>query len=96
MGGTDNSWQLGRRPNAAVLLLAVPFGMIGTPIPFVFGSEGFSVGTLYLRFPGPGYGIPKDLDLGSFDDAELVVLEMAPAGVVTRRLTIDPFVVPAR
>jgi hypothetical protein len=57
---------------------------------------GFSVGSLYLRFPGPGYGIPKDLDIASFDDAELVILEMAPAGVVTRRLTIDPFVVPAR
>jgi hypothetical protein len=96
MGGTDNSWRLGRRPNAAVLFLGVPFAMIGTPIPFVFGSEGFSVETLYLRFPGPGYGIPKDLDIASFGDAELVVLEMAPAGVVTRRLTIDPFVIPAR
>ena len=66
----------------------------GGLIPLPVG--GFSVGLLYLRFPGPGYGIPNDLDIASFDDAELVVLEMAPAGVVTRRLTIDPFVVPAK
>lgn len=96
MGGVDNSWRLGRRPNAAVLLLGVPFAMIGTPLPFVFVSEGFSVGTLYLRFPGTGFGIPKDLDISSFKDAELVVLETAPAGLVTRRLTIDPFEVPAK
>jgi len=81
MGGVDNSWQLGGG---------------GGLIPVPVDSGGFSVGALYLRFPGPGYGIPKDLDIASFDDAELVVLEMAPAGVVTRRLTIDPFVVPAR
>ena len=81
MGGVDNSWRLGGG---------------GGLIPLPVGSGGFSVGSLYLRFPGPGFGIPPDIDIASFDDAELVVLEVAPAGVVTRRLTIDPFVVPAK
>jgi hypothetical protein len=80
MGGIDNSWRLGDGG-----------GLI--PLPVVSG--GFSVGSLYLRFPGSGFGIPPNLDIASFDDAELVVLEVVPAGVVTRHVVIDPFVVPA-
>jgi hypothetical protein len=80
MGGVDNSWRLGGG---------------GGLIPLPVGSGGFSVGSLYVRFPGPGFGIPPGIDIGSFDDAELVVLEVVPAGVVTRRLVLDPFVVPA-
>jgi hypothetical protein len=94
MGGTSNNWQLGSRPNAATMLLGLPLSRIGSPFLFAFRDDGFSVGTQYLQFPGRGFGIVPGVDLASFDDAELVVLEVVPAGVVTRHLVIDPFVVP--
>ena len=89
MGGVENRWQVGGRPTVVVALLGIPFGFAG------WGSGGFSVETMHLRFPGRGYGEPSSLDPSWFDDAELVVLETKPAGFVSRRLTIDPFEVPA-
>jgi hypothetical protein len=76
----------------------MPFAMIarGTSVLYaLYGREGFSLGTLYLRFPGRGFGKAPPLDPTWFDDAELVVLENAQAGVVTRPLVIEEFVVPA-
>ena len=97
MGGVENGWQLNGRPNAPSMLFGT-LPLIGNrnPLFFPFIDAGFSVGTSYLRFPGRGFGIVPNLDVASFDDAELVVLETVSAGVVTRHLTIDPFVVPAR
>ena len=89
MGGVENRWQVGGRPTVVMALLGIPFGFAG------WGSGGFSVETMHLRFPGRGYGEPSPLDPSWFDDAELVVLETRPAGFVSRRLTLDPFGVPA-
>jgi len=93
MAGVENSWQAGSRPNATGMFLSLPFAMVGRG--FFYGREGFSVGTIYLRFPGRGFGKAPPLNPGWFDEAELVVLESASAGVVTRRLVIEEFVVPA-
>ena len=93
MGGFETGWRVGSRPSAAPVLLALPFSMMGGRLGFL--PEGFSVGTFYLRFPGRGFGKTPQLDPTWFDEAELVVLETEPAGVVTRRLVIEEFVVPA-
>jgi len=93
MAGIANSWQVGERPNAAFRLVALPFAFFRSPI--YRSGDGFSVGTQYLRFPGRGYGTDPNLNIAAFEDAELVVLEVVPAGVVTRRLTIDPFLIPS-
>lgn len=90
MSGVENRWQVGGRPTVVMALLGIPFGFAG------WGSRGFSVETMHLRFPGRGFGEAPPLDPSWFDDAELVVLETKPAGFVSRRLTIDPFGVPAK
>ena len=88
MAGVENNWEANSRPSAPMMLLRMPLLMMDRGISLLFLREGFSVGTLYLRFPGRGFGKAPPLDPTWFDDAELVVLEMAPAGVVTRRLTM--------
>jgi hypothetical protein len=73
--------------------VALPFAFFRSPI--YRSGDGFSVGTQYLRFPGRGYETDPNLNIAAFEDAELVVLEVVPAGVVTRRITIDPFLIPS-
>jgi hypothetical protein len=92
MGGTEASWQLGGPLYAPTLLLR-PFAAIAGSRAFslLYFNEGFSVGSMQLRFPGRGFGIVPDLDLARFDDAELVVLESTFAGIATRHLVIDNF-----
>jgi hypothetical protein len=92
MGGVENNWQLGGPVYAPTLLLR-PFAAVAASraLTLLYFSEGTSVGSLQLRFPGRGYGLAPDLDLARFDDAELVVLESAFAGVATRHLVIDDF-----
>jgi hypothetical protein len=51
---------------------------------------------MFLRFPGRGFGKALRLDPAWFDEAELVILETAPAGIVSRPLMIDDFMIPAQ
>jgi hypothetical protein len=95
MAGTENSWEVNSRPSAAKALLRLPLIMMSRLLPIALRPDGFSVGTLYLRFPGRGFGKAPPLDPTWFDNAELVVLEEELAGVVTRPLVIEEFVVPA-
>ena len=67
--------------------------MAGGPSGQAFGG-GFTAGTLFVRFPGPGPGKAPPLDPAWLDEAEFVVLETVPAGVLTRRVAIEPFQVP--
>lgn len=97
MGGIETGWALGGRGNAAMALLRLPFAMMGAGfgVSAHASGGGFSAGTSLLRFPGPGFGKAPPLDPGWFDEAELVVLEAEQVGVVTRRLAIEEFAVPA-
>ena len=95
MGGTENSWEVGSRPSAAILLLGRPIAMMGGNILLAFTRNGFTVETRYHRFPGRGFGKAPPLDPSWFDDAELVVLQTESAGVVSKQLVIENLVVPA-
>lgn len=96
MGGVETQWTTGRRGNAAIALLRLPFAMLGAGFGISGESAGggFSAGTTFLRFPGPGYGKAPPLDEAWFDQAELVVLHREWAGVLRRRLFIEKFIVP--
>jgi len=97
MGGLENNWQVSGRVSAPTMLLSTPLALLGRRLYSIslFAGEGFLVETQYLRFPGRGYAKVPRLDPAWFDDAELVVVESEFAGVVTRRVVIDPFVVPS-
>jgi hypothetical protein len=58
-------------------------------------GDGFSAGTTFVRFPSPNAKLAP-IDPAWFDEAELVVLDTEEAGIATRQLAIDPFVLPAR
>ncbi len=75
MAGTENNWSVSSRPSAARMLLRLPLTMMAAASSHRVRPDGFSVGTLYLRFPGRGFGKAPPLDPTWFDDAELVVLE---------------------
>jgi hypothetical protein len=94
MGSSDTRWAMGRRGNAALTLLG---GALDMSIGVSDETEGggFSAGTTFLRFREPGFGKAPPLEPTWFDDVELVVLETARDGVVTRRLAIEEFAVPA-
>lgn len=96
MGGQDTAWPIGSWGSSPTALLRFPFAMMGVGVSAAAGGGGFSAATLFLRFPGRGFGKAPRLDAAWFDEAELVVLETVPEGVVTRSLTIEPFVVPER
>jgi hypothetical protein len=96
MGGVETGWPMASRGNAAIGLFAMPFRMMGMDTSVSSSSGGgFSAGTMVLRFPGRGFGKAPHVDAAWYDEAELVVLETSPDGMVTRPLTIDPFAVPA-
>ncbi len=61
----------------------------------LLGGNGFSVETLYLRFLGQEIGKAPLVEPSWFNDAELVVLQRESAGVVSKRLVIENFAVPA-
>ena len=58
-------------------------------------GDGFSAGTTYLRFAPQNDGKTAPIDPAWFDAAELVVLDMEWAGIATRPLTIEQFLLPA-
>lgn len=89
MGGIDSVIPRGR-VDIPVTIPVLP--LVGAGIA---GDGGFSSATTLLRFPGPGFGKTPALDPAWFDEAEFVVLDAERAGVVTRRLAIDEFVIPA-
>ncbi len=88
MGGSENRWQVTSRPNAADVVWAGATSML-------LGGNGFSVETLYLRFLGQEIGKAPLVEPSWFNDAELVVLQRESAGVVSKRLVIENFAVPA-
>jgi hypothetical protein len=57
------------------------------------GEALFTASTTVARFPEDSDQVPA-LDPTWFDEAELVVLRTELAGVVTKPLTIDNFVIP--
>ena len=61
--------------------------------PTRVGGRGFVLQQYELEFPSPGYsGIPSvDLDEAWLAGSELVILEMVPAGVIGRTVTIEGF-----
>lgn len=68
---------------------------------FTYGTSGspFTVQTQALEFPGRirgGAVGPVRLEREWFDAAELVAVETAYAGTVTRRVTIENFTIPAQ
>jgi hypothetical protein len=76
--------------SALVPLAMLAGGSAGPP------SSGFSIQVDVLEFPMvvmPG-GVTIRLDPGWLDEAEVVVLESGYAGIITRPLTIDNFVIP--
>ena len=97
MGGEETAWPMGGRGNAAMSLLRLPLAMMGFGgygFSSTSGGGGFSAATMFLRFPGRGFGKAPRLDPAWFDEAELVVLETVTDGVVTRPLTIENLAIP--
>ena len=96
MGGVDFSTgsgaPLGSSP--AMERLRFPLGLLVGLYAGAGVGDGFSAGTILVRFPSPGIGKAAPLDPAWFDDAELVVLDTEWAGIVTRRITIKQFPVP--
>lgn len=90
--GIENTAPVGGRANALI-----PFARLGGGAISMTGEGGgFSAQTVVLRFPGRGYGEPPPLDPSWYEEAELVILETEPAGVVTKQLTIEDFTIPER
>jgi hypothetical protein len=100
MGSVETQWPMSGRGNAALALLGVPFREMGMGVGISIASEGggggggFSAATEFLRFPGRSSGEAPRLAEAWYDGTEIVVIEAAPDGVVTRPLTIDNFVIP--
>lgn len=90
IGRVEYGWSIGR---------ANPFSFQGMPLVIAGGASGQAFGggfyatTAFVRFPAPGVKAPP-LEPKWLEEAEFVLLETVPAGVVTRRVTIDPFLVP--
>jgi hypothetical protein len=90
--GIENASPIGGRVTALM-----PFARLGgVAIDRTGEGGGFSAQTVVLRFPGRGYGEPPPLPTSWYDEAELVILETEPAGVVTKQLTIENFTIPER
>lgn len=96
--GIENGAPIGSRGNGLASVLRVPFRTMGVGVDVYSGGggAGFSASTLFLRFPGRGYGEPPELPASWYDEAELVVLETESPAVVSKQLTIENFTIPVR
>jgi len=96
MGSVDFS-NVGDAPlgsSPAMERLRFPLGLVMGLYAAAPVGDGFSAGTMFVRFPSPNSKLAP-IDQAWFDGAELVILDSEWTGIVTRPFTIQQFQLPA-